>query len=320
MKITNELLEKYAQGLCTPEEVTLVENWLADPASETCFPEGVDISKQGEMAWEAIREKSFDTEPVKVKSLPHSNVTRWLVAACMVFICGLAVFFSKRNEEQNAGSAAPKRYVTFKTKPGEKTRIKLKDGTLINLNADSELRVPENFDDSVRLVSLKGEAYLEVAKDPRHPFIVNTSDAKVRVLGTKFNVKNYPEEKTTTVVVREGKVQLSQASSEKEKLILTENERGQFNASFGLKEDNVYVNRYIGWKENKLVFDNQDMNDIARTIGRWYGIDVKLGSHHMGKQRFTGSFENQPASYVIEKICYVMDYKYKISDREISIY
>lgn len=320
MKITNELLEKYAQGLCTPEEIKLVENWFSDPESEISFPVNDDIAKHGERAWEIISQGLPDREEVPVKSLHYRHITRWLVAASMVLLCGLAIFFSRFNKEQRGKLAGDEQYVVFKTRPGERTRVKLRDGTLVNLNADSELRVSDNFGDSVRMISLKGEAYLEVAKDSVHPFIVHTNGAKVRVLGTKFNVKNYPEDKTTTVVVKEGKVQLSKASSEKEHMILTENERGQFNASFGLKEDNVYANRYTDWKDNKLVFDNQDMSDIARTLKRWYGIDVKIQSNHMGKQRFTGSFEDQSVQFVVEKICYVMDYQYKMTNKQISIY
>lgn len=317
MKITNELLVKYAQGLCTPEEILAIEAWLMDPEAEANFPAN-DFAEEKDIIWDSIQRNLGEEETPNRRILPFSRATFWLTAACIVILCGLAVVFLQYGQIQKQDKAIL-RFANFETKAGEKKRISLIDGTVITLNSESRLHVPEDYAKPSRMVTLEGEAYLEVAKDSLHPLELQTSQTSVRVLGTKFNVKAYPEEHLTTVVVREGKVQFSQKHTTNHKVILTANERGQFSKSGGLSENNVYNYRYLSWVDNRLIFDNDNITDVAKIVERWYGLKIDVSSD-IKNERFTGEFHNPPAKFVVEKICYVMGYQYQMKDRHVRIY
>jgi transmembrane sensor len=320
MKITKELLERYACGLCSPEEVAAVEAWLASPESEVAFPPVFDVDRHKKAIWKGIEGQVFEEKAATLPVWSYNRFGRWLFAAAVILIGGLAFFVNNGNvlNKRKVGKATKFRLIT--TRRGEKSQVRLSDGSLVHLNAGSELRVPVVFKDSVRLVHLRGEAFVQVAKDVQHPFIVRTDKANVRVLGTQFNVQAYPDEKLTTVVVKEGRVRFSQRGEDRRSMELTDGERGVIKPGTTIDKDSVYSKRYFEWKDNNLVFDNQNMEEISRILQRWYGVDVKLGSGHVARQRYTGEFADKPVDYVVENLCYVMDLKYKITRKKILIY
>lgn len=319
MKITNELLERYASGDCNSGEVEAVEAWLSSDDTQMSFPVGFETDEYEKFNWESIDERS---QPVLRKSVPLWSTAlfgRWLAAAMLLVVFGLGYLtYRSKNFVEDSGT----RQTTFKivsTKPGEKTKVKLSDGSVIHLNSDSELRVPVRMDDSIRMVFLKGEAFLEVGKDAKRPFIVSTGYADIRVLGTQFNVREFVEEKSTTVVVKEGKVRFAPKNDASASVTLTGSKRGVYRAGSVIKVDKVSAGRYLEWVDNRLVFDDLTIDQIAKVLHRWYGVDVELATRQIGNQRFTGEFNDQPVEYVVDKLCYVLDFKYQISGKKIRI-
>lgn len=322
MKITAELLEKYAEGLCSSEERLAVEKWLDNAEAEVSFPSEQDIPLHQARIWQKVGQHVYDHQ-LHTKQI-HAFWKPWLVAATVLVACALSFFLFKRQYESKpllTKHVANIQYQRIKTAKGEKRAIRLSDGTEIYLNADSEIHFPARFSDTSRQVILSGEAYFAVAKDAKRPFVVRTSQTSVRVLGTVFSLKAYAEH-TTTLVVKEGKVQFSALSGNQGggHLILTANQRGQFNVSTGLKKDNVYANRYLAWKDNKLIFDNESMKNATLTLERWYNIEVNKIPEHIAREHYTGEFEGQSLEYVLERMSYVMQFKYTINKKNVTIY
>lgn len=155
---------------------------------------------------------------------------------------------------------------------GETFKVILSDGTEVLLNSDSRLAYPTVFKGKERVVSLEGEAYFNVTKDAEHPFIVNSGNVQVRVLGTEFNMCSYsPDDVRITLI--EGKVAVSDTCS----LQSVEIKPGQSahlvsDGTFAVEE--VDTESFLYWKEGFFYFDDVTLVDMMKEIGKWYNIDV----------------------------------------------
>lgn len=169
-------------------------------------------------------------------------------------------------------------YNTILTPRGGEYKLLLPDGTKVWLNAMTKLRYPIHFEGGPREVELEGEAYFEVAKQnykgQRIPFIINTSNQKLEVLGTVFNIQNYGNSIVTTLV--EGKVKLSYNNSTIGQHYLEPGDQVAFNTSAEklkkLKVDPFY---YCAWKDGNFVFDKTSIQEVMQVISRWYDVDVE---------------------------------------------
>ena len=193
---------------------------------------------------------------------------------------------------------------------GKTFNVTLSDGTHICLNAGSTLKFPVRFINGMkREVFLEGEAFFDVAKDKLHPFVVNANDVRVKVLGTKFNVSSYAEEKVINTVLVEGSVALSTAVRPNEKTMLTPGYKGGFdksgNAAFSLEK--VDTRFYTNWMKGEIVFKGVGFKEILSKLERTYNVSIKNNNNTLGGVKFSGSFDKN-----IESINDVMDAMSKI--------
>lgn len=168
--------------------------------------------------------------------------------------------------------------------------LELSDGTKVWLNAETELRFPVIFLGTDREVYLKGEAYFEVNKDKKHPFVVHTSMGSVRVLGTSFNVRDYVDEQEVVTTLECGKVVYSSGNTGEE---ITLHPGYQVTDK---KANPLYVQKvdplqYTGWREGKYVFEDIALENIMRTLARWYDIEVVYVDPVVKSLHFTGDLE-----------------------------
>lgn len=164
---------------------------------------------------------------------------------------------------------------------GKKSVIQLSDGTMVWLNAGSQLVYPSVFIRDKREVALTGEAYFDVVENPDKPFIVKTSGLAVTVLGTKFDVSAYPEDKFVETVLESGSVSLEvnrhTAFNKNRKLVLKPNQKGTLNRDDGeMTLMAVDVSRYTSWKDGMLKMEREDLNRVLKKIERYYNIRIEL--------------------------------------------
>ncbi|NOW96057.1 FecR family protein [Mucilaginibacter sp. SG564] len=175
-----------------------------------------------------------------------------------------------------AGSADEKSvsYNTMSTSKGQQSPypLVLADGTKVWLNADSKLTFPTAFISRERNVKLKGEGYFEVAKDPKHPFIVTTDKQEVKVLGTHFNICSYDDDPATITTLIEGSVEITEKKNEREGIL----KPGQQSilSSNQMKIREADVDEAIAWKDGYFMFESGDIESIMRKVARWYDIEV----------------------------------------------
>lgn len=158
------------------------------------------------------------------------------------------------------------------------SHLALPDSTIVYLNADSELSFPSRFSDSVRTVTLRGEAYFQVRQD-KVPFVVRVNDAEIKVYGTKFNVRAYTEEEVSAVLV-EGKIGMVADGQE---VCILPNQRIVHSAEIRLQVDEVDPADYIGWMEHRFKYNSAPLDQILSDIGRWYGVEFVVSPEWAGR-------------------------------------
>ena len=158
------------------------------------------------------------------------------------------------------------------TPRGKTFEVVLEDGSKIWLNADSRLEYPSRFVGDKRVVKLYGEAYFQISKDEKRPFIVDTDGLQTIVLGTEFNVRNYKKENSHVTLI-EGSVKVNNTANEYSVVLSPgENARVMEDGSLGVQK--VDVDTYIYWRDGYFYFDNRTFADIMQDIGRWYNVNV----------------------------------------------
>lgn len=215
-------------------------------------------------------------------------------------------------------------YNTIKIPYGKRFELQLSDGTIVNLNSGTTFKYPIKFIDSQkRTVFLDGEAFFKVAKDKKHPFIVNADNLNVRVLGTHFNVSNYAEEKLTDVVLLEGSVGLYSANEkfdQKKNTILKPGFKASFSKSDKqIKTKSVDPNIYISWINGGLTFREMTFKDISKQLERHYNITIINQNTKLSEEKFNASFSNEPIEKVLSYFNEIHGIHYKIKNNHVLI-
>jgi len=156
---------------------------------------------------------------------------------------------------------------------GKRSTLRLPDGTNIWLNSGTELDFPSKFKGNTREITVKGEIYIEVAKDQK-PFYVNTSQFRVQVYGTKFNISSYGEKEENTVVLVEGSVEVTAGHTSS---LLTPNEKATISAE-KIQKETVDINEYISWKDGVLIFNQTPISEVLKKVGRYYNVNFEDNS------------------------------------------
>lgn len=207
---------------------------------------------------------------------------------------------------------------------GKTFQVQLSDGTLIHLNAGTTLKYPEKFiKGNNRMVFVDGEAYFEVAKDKKHPFIVNANGINIRVTGTKFNVSNYKEDVKKNVVLVEGAVSVynkEEVYNKNRASLLTPGHKAEWGGdkkSISIEEADTSI--YTAWIDGKLIFRDLPFNNIRVKLERHYNVRIVNNNKLLGNKRFDATFDVETIEQVLNTINKSFDIKYTIENDQIII-
>lgn len=210
-------------------------------------------------------------------------------------------------------------YNTLHVPYGKSFKLELSDGTLVTLNAGTNLKYPVNFiKDSNRTVYLDGEAFFEVKKDIDHPFIVTTKDMDVQVLGTKFNITSYLEDQKTSTVLVNGKVQAYNKMIPEENVILEPNQRVSMENNM-LKIDDVKVDKYIAWVQGQLIFEEDSFKVITNKLERKFNLKIINNYPDLENLNITASFSTETIDQVLKTFQTYQEFNYSIKNGVITI-
>lgn len=237
-------------------------------------------------------------------------------AACVCALClgvsSLLFFSSGRNPLPGMSSVF--------TEKGQKTRMELPDGTIVWLNSASRLSYGNDFGRKCREVQLVGEAYFEVARDERHPFVVNTGLYSVTALGTAFDIAAYPGEDKVVTTLIEGRVLIGCGSTEvllaPDEIFTCYRKTGKFEKT---DSDNAYASAL--WRENELaVPSGTTLEELAAIIEQNYNIRCHFASDDIRQYRFEGVIKNSQLTNVLELISLSVPVSYRMAGNEIVLY
>jgi len=220
----------------------------------------------------------------------------------------------------------------------------LPDGSVVWLNAGSKLEYDKSFGNTIREVKLSGEAYFDVVKNPSKPFIVNTNSAKVKVLGTAFNVRSYPDDNKIETSLIRGSVEVTLNKRPEEKWILKPNEKLVLLNDYiapQVKEkalDKRIINEPViaikkltyqpgetvaveaAWTSNKLSFEDESFLEVSHKMARWYDVNFVFKSEELKNLMLHGSFTTETINQAMEALQYSFKFKYEIKDKLVTIY
>jgi hypothetical protein len=215
-------------------------------------------------------------------------------------------------------------YNTIKIPYGKRFQLQLSDGTLVHLNSGTTLKYPVKFiAGENRQVFLDGEAFFDVAKDKKHPFIVNADNLNIRVLGTHFNVSNYPEDAVTDVVLVEGSVGMYNIHEEfdaDKNTVLKPGYKGSFN-----KENNMIFTKpvitdiYTSWINGGLTFRNMTFRNIITKLERRYNVTIVNKNEKLANEKFNASFSDESIEKVMSYFNDIHGINYTIKNNQILI-
>lgn len=304
-----------------------------------------------------LKERGFDLDIQDINKhetgslnidAPVNRKRKWILMGSGVAVIAVIIFFSFFYTSTNSTNTVADNKVAHSevsTKNGSRTKIQLPDGSSVWLNSSSKLTYNnDHFGSTIREVTLTGEAYFDVVKNPLKPFIIHTEKMDIKVLGTAFNVKCYPGEKNSETSLIRGSIEVT-LKDRQEKIIMKPSEKLILNnddvksAKINTPSQKTTPARPIpiielshltfyptdnsivetGWVENRLVFTSETLEDIAVKMERWYGVNIVIANEKLKKELLTGVFEKETIYQALSALQLTTPFTYKVDKNVITI-
>lgn len=323
---TDKQIEEVLAGIASPEDAKYVAEWFATQEgsdyleaamtrdSELIKNEFADLYVNHDIPSKKIQKQIWKN--IRMKKLKRICFRVAAVLIPVVLIVGL--YIQLNSKVDLFGTSEYEEVVVAK---GERIQIMFQDGTKVYINSDSKLRYPKKFALNTREVFLEGEAYFVVAKNKNRPFIVNLNGPAIHVLGTSFNVQDYPENKDVVVCLDEGNINLTLPAEKKypvqpsERLIYNKENK---QCTISKMNDMQHLSM---WKQNVIVFKDTPLPEVIKVLNRWYDVDFKVEDEQAFKYVYTLTSDNALLEKVLmdlEKIAPVK-FEYNEDKKEVIV-
>lgn len=278
-----------------------------------------------------------------------SGVRRYAAIVTLVVAAGaLTYYLSQKNDTQKTlAQAVAKNHVNeINSKPGAKTKMRLPDGSQVWLNSSSKLTYQGDFNKTVREVTLEGEGFFDIAKDPGKPFIVHTHGIDIKVLGTAFNVKCYAADETIETTLLRGAIEVIRKDDPaapaitlkpNEKLVYIKNTpkhtslaQTTSTTNTELITENIDIihipvnipdsnKTETSWVYNRLIFEGDNFTELAKKMERWFNVTIVFKDEKIKNYRFKGSFANESINEALEALQFTKHFSYEINGTTVEV-
>lgn len=305
---TDKQIEEVLAGMATPEDAQLVSEWFATEEGSAYLDAAMTQTSaqlNPEMA------ELYVDHPIPSEKMYHQiskNISRkrlkricFRVAAVLIPVLFLVGIYLQINSQVDLFGTTE--YEEIYVAKGERIQMVFQDGTRAYINSDSKLRYPKKFALNSREVYLEGEAYFVVAKNKNRPFIVNLSGPAIQVLGTSFNVQDYPDNKDIVVCLDEGNINLT--LSTEMKYAVNPGEKLVYNkASKQCTVSKMNEMQHISmWKHNVITFKDTPLPEVIKVLNRWYNVTFKVEDDRTLNYLYTFTSDNP----LLEKVLIDME-------------
>jgi ferric-dicitrate binding protein FerR (iron transport regulator) len=231
---------------------------------------------------------------------------------------GTAVYFKQLQQKRELVFQST--FQEFCTQKGERSTVVLGDGTRIHLNSATTVRFPVMFAKEKREVLLDGEGYFEVAHNKSSPFIVQTANANIRVLGTMFNVTSYSEDNKTQVVVSEGQVAFA-GTQQQEVVLLNPNQMSRvIKGGLPTTAEVIRTDKYLAWLKNQMVFENVTFAEVIKQLSRKYDVVFEVHDPVLLNRHIVATYSNESLSQIIRSLSFSLRFQYEQRGKVVSLY
>ncbi|GGF41002.1 FecR family protein [Echinicola rosea] len=339
----SSLLRKFFAGKCSPEEVHMILVWInsktgkqqleaeLDDFEPKAGAKGmVDSKKLFEKIEEQISKEEQALRNIKIDRVStvrrgeDKRIKRWYMAAAMIGMLAIVSFLilKQSSMKEETKTEVPVAMVTKTTEYGQKLKLTLADGSHVHLNAGSKLVFPKRFEGAMREVYLEGEAFFDVHRDEKKPFIVKTPHTLTKVLGTSFVVKELTNSDETKVGVLTGKVKVSaQNSGEELSYFLLPMEAVSYSSVDGsMKKRRVHYDDMFAWKDNVISFKRASFKEVVDVLTKWFGVEFEIRKGFTSKKDFTGKFEPQSLEQILDGLSFTFGFRFQIENNKVTIY
>lgn len=313
---------------CSRQELTALKKWLSDPEC------GQEVDAWLAVQWtyspeltshlsveEVVRQINQQEKRIRGRESGYFRLLKFYQKAAAVLLiplltAGIFYLLSQHQPTENQlETIAPR---------GQKSQIRLSDGTKVWLNSETVIRYSGVFAGGSRDVYLEGEAFFEVTKNSGQPFIVHVSGLDVKVLGTRFNVKAYPDENEIETSLFEGKVNLLRKDPIGKGIEETSVFPGE-SYVYDLKSRRLQTRRFAeeeinGWKKNQLIFKDDTFSNLVRKVERWYDVDIVYDEKLFNDRLLTVElYEGERIERLMEIISLTLSVDYRYENEKIIL-
>lgn len=318
-KVPWELIILKLKNEITDDQNFRLVKWLSEDENKKIFDElhevweNVQSSVSGYVPdknyyWEKLSaQMNVTKKKTSRKIIPITSIYRYSAVACVI----LAVFITASfliTKSFHDSRITTQTYSTL----GGKSKITLPDGTVVWLNSNTTLSYETDFRETDRSVKITGEAYFDVTKDKKRPFIVKTDGVEIIVHGTKFDVEALPNNENIFVSLVNGAVSLKTAT---ENRALYPGEIATFSKKrnqLSIRKGNVEFVK--SWANDKIIFKNKSLEEICRFLSRWYGVNIKIDPALSQKQYYTFTLQNEPLEEVLRIMARINAIEYRFDE------
>lgn len=322
--ISRALIQKYLDGTCTQQEIILLHEWYnsfesaPDPLTE------LSDRQRSELKRRMLSRIRLNTSGEEKKSYPLKSKVRMLMyglsGAAAIFIFIFLFAFLKNKKLSPSVSVDVSEEVSINNLSKSIYKASLSDGSVVWLGPNSSLRYPRNFHGKFREVSMKGEAFFEVAKDHSHPFIIYSGEIITKVWGTSFRVRDCQDIQAEVSVVT-GKVSVSIPKLNHSEVMLYPDQKVTYlKAENRLKKEREKkISSMKIWKKTSLSFDNVPLSDVIATLNSEFATHISTNDASLRKYVLKADFNDQSLPYILEMLEKSLNVSYEINGKDIVL-
>lgn len=321
----DSIIQKYIQNKTSEEENQQLHRWMQESTeNKKRFFAEKDIwdsySFQSNMnQYNPVHElELLKNRRASITSKPGIRLKQFIQIAAMLLITFGLGWGSQFILFERLGQKNVVEMKEIFTPKGQVNQIFLADGTRIWINSDTQLSVPNVFNNEERVVKLSGEAFFEVAKDTKRPFRVEVNGQQIEVLGTSFNVRAYPNSNEIETTLQTGRIRLH---IDKQITNISPGEQAVFDKSARqLTISKVNPLSFSSWKEGRYEFHNEDLLEVFELVERWYDVEITADEEYFKGMEFSGVIKrNKDARHFVELLNLSIPVKYEIKGDMIHI-
>ena len=321
-----ELITRHLSGESSVSEEKELKRWLAEDPDHTKHLDqyrsiweklgriesvaGIDLDAEWHVLESRMEEsdKVITLQPVRKRSASF-YVGRIAVAAMLAVILTFTGIYTVNRFG----------YKTLATMD-QPEELVLPDGSTVTLNYFSSLKYPRRFSGEMRKIELEGEGFFEVKSDPEHPFVINTRDVDIKVLGTSFNVNAYSENAAVEVIVKTGEVAVTRHGEVPRTIILKPGNKGVYKKTEETLEITQEIDRnYLAWKTKSFVFEDQTLLDVSKQLNKVYQAEIIIDSDSLKDARITTTFNDQSLDAILNVLSATLDLDVRKSNGQIIL-